>query len=59
MNLSENEFSYHLDDIQVDTLCEFQLVLFYEIERTILSLKENKSHISTYPNTFFLFFSVI
>ena len=48
--ISEDEFSYYLQDIQVTTQFEFSPIQIEEIENTILSLKENKSHISTYPN---------
>ena len=50
--ISEDDFSYLLHDIQVNTQFEFSPLQNYEIESTIPSLKENKFHISTYSNNF-------
>ena len=48
--VSEDEFLHYLQDIQVNTPFDFSPIQFDETESTILSLKENNSHISTYPN---------
>ena len=45
-----DEFLYCPQDTQVNTQFEFSPIQFDEFESTILSLKENTYHISTYPN---------
>ena len=50
--ISEDEFSYYLNDIQVYTLFEFSPIQIDEIESMILSLKESKSHILLNPTKY-------
>ena len=47
---SEDDFSYYLRNIRMSTTFSFSTIQITEVETTILSLKENKTHISTYPN---------
>ena len=48
--ISEDEFSYYLQDIQVNTQFELSAIKIDEIDSTILSLKESNTNISTYQN---------
>ena len=57
--ISEDKVSYHLQDIQANTQFEFLPIQNDDIESTVLSLKENKSHISTYPNKILNFISIL
>ena len=45
---SEDDFSYCLRNIQLRTTFSFPTIQLTEVESTILSLKKNKTHISTY-----------
>ena len=48
--ISEDDFSYYLRNIQMSTPFSSPTTQITEGESTILSLKENKTHVSTYPN---------
>ena len=48
--LSDDEFLYCLRDVHVNTPFGFPSVQNNEVESTFISLKDNKSHLSTYPN---------
>ena len=55
--MSEENISYYLHYIQVNTPFEFSPIQIDEIESTILSFKENNSHVSTYSNKILKFIS--
>ena len=55
--LSEEEFSYYLRDVHVDTSSDFSSTQTIEVESTLLSAVVNKSHISTHPNKILKFIS--
>ena len=46
---SNEEFSNYIREVHVNTPFEFSSIQFNEVRSTLLSLKDNKSHISTYP----------
>ena len=55
--ISEDDFSYYLCNIQMSTPFSLLTIQITDVENTILSLKENETHFTTYPNKILKHFS--